>query len=69
MRAVDDARTKGEALAAAGGLTLGSVFSMTEGSDGPIPFAASKDAAAAGAAIEPGTQDVTASVTVVFRAS
>src|SRR5215208_5266455 len=64
-RAVDDARTKGEALAAAGGLTLGSVSSMSEGSQGPITFAsAAKDAAGVGVPIEPGTQDVTASVTV-----
>src|SRR5215208_4543281 len=68
-RAVDDARTKGEALAAAGGLTLGAVSSMTEGSQGPITFASAKDAAGSAVPIEPGTQDVTATVTVVFRAS
>jgi uncharacterized protein YggE len=69
-RAVADARTKGEALAAAGGMTLGAVSSMSEGSQAPIPFAAAAAKDAAGAVpIEPGTQDVTASVTVVFRAS
>src|SRR5829696_2463342 len=34
-RAVADARTKGEALAAAGGMTLGAVSSMSEGSQSP----------------------------------
>jgi uncharacterized protein YggE len=68
--AVADARTKAEALAAATGMTLGAVSSVTEGSQGPIPLtAAAKDAAPAAVPIEPGTQDVTAGVTVVFRAS
>lgn len=68
-RAVADARAKAEALAKAGGLTLGPISSMAEGQTA-IPYA-SRDAAApaAGVPIEPGTQDVTASVTVVFRAS
>ena len=68
--AVADARTKAEALAAASGLTLGAVSSVSEGSQSPIPLeAAAKDAAGAAVPIEPGTQDVTATVTVVFRAS
>jgi uncharacterized protein len=66
-RAVGDARAKAQALASAGGLTLGSISSMTEGQTA-IPYA-SGDAKTAAAPIEPGTQDITASVTVVFRAS
>ncbi len=66
-RAVADARAKAQALASAGGLTLGPISSMAEG-QAAIPYA-SRDAATAAAPIEPGTQDITASVTVVFRAS
>lgn len=68
-RAVADARTKAEALATAGGLTLGAVSSMVEGSQAPVPLAAPAKDAAGAVPIEPGTQDVTAVVTVVFRAS
>lgn len=67
--AVADARTKAEALATASGLTLGAVSSVSEGSQGPVPVAVGRDAATPGVPIEPGTQDVTATVTVVFRAS
>jgi uncharacterized protein len=67
--AVADARTKAEALATASGLTLGPVSSVSEGSQSPIPLAAPAKDAAGAVPIEPGTQDVTATVTVVFRAS
>jgi len=67
--AVADARTKAEALAAASGLTLGPVSSVSEGSQSPIPLAAAGKDAAGAVPIEPGTQDVMATVTVVFRAS
>jgi uncharacterized protein YggE len=69
-KAVDDARAKAEALAAAGGFGVGSVTRVTETSaPQPLPF----QHAAVGAAVratdtpvEPGTQDVTADVTVSF---
>ena len=70
-RAVDDARRKAEALAKAGGFALGPVSSVTEGGSEPgpvVPFAAAAKADA-GTPIEPGTQDVTADVTVTFRIS
>ena len=67
-KAVDDARRKAEALAQAGGFGVGPVSSVTEGaSEGPpVVFAAvgKRDAATP---VEPGTQDVTADVTVTFR--
>jgi uncharacterized protein len=66
--AVADAKAKAQALAEAGGLTLGSVVSMTEGGGvvQPLPYAS---AAADGVAkLQPGTQTVDASVTVTFAA-
>jgi uncharacterized protein YggE len=69
--AVADAKTKAQALASAGGLTLGNVQTMVEGaqSGGPIPFAAAKAAdAVASTPIEPGTQSIEASVTVTYEA-
>ena len=68
--AVADARAKAEALARAAGGSLGDVISVTEsgGAVPPMPYAA-RDAAAAGSSlpIEPGTQEIQASVTVVFE--
>ncbi len=67
--AIADARAKAQVLADASGLHVGAVTSVEESGGGsPIPFAA-RAAAAPGAPIEPGTQQVTASVTVVFDAS
>ncbi|MFL5955602.1 MAG: SIMPL domain-containing protein [Gaiellaceae bacterium] len=66
-KAVEDARAKAEALAKAGGFGVGQVSAVTEGStDVPPPMfqAAVKDASTP---VEPGTQDVTADVTVTFR--
>jgi uncharacterized protein len=66
--AVADAKDKAGALAAAAGLTLGGVQSLAEGgSPTPIPFAAGK--ADFSTAIEPGTQEITADVTVTYSAS
>ena len=69
-KAVDDARLKAEALAKAGGFGVGPVSSVTEGaSEGPPveTFAAVAGKRDAATPIEPGTQDVTADVTVTFR--
>ena len=69
-RAVADARAKAEALAHAGGFTVGPVYSVAESTDSPQPVwsaaapAAAKDASTP---VEPGTQDVTADVTVSFE--
>jgi uncharacterized protein len=70
QKALEDAKTKAEALGQAGSFSVGPVSSITEQSaeTTPVMF---KAATAAGAAsstpIEPGTQDVTADVTVVFE--
>ena len=66
--AVGDARTKAEALADAAGVSLGRVTAISEGfSGGSEPyFADDVRAAKTAAPIEPGTQDIQASVTVTF---
>lgn len=65
--AVADARAKAETLAQAGGFSLGPVSSVSEDSTpAPIVFGAAASAKAAPTPIEPGTQDVTADVTVTF---
>jgi len=68
-KAVADARLKAEALAKAGGFGVGPVSSVTEqGGGGPTPvFQATAALAKDSTPIEPGTQDVTADVTVMFR--
>jgi uncharacterized protein len=66
-QAVADAKTKAAALAAASGLTLGDVKSISEGQASyPQPMFAAGDAAAK---IEPGTQTVDATVTVTYDAA
>jgi len=66
--AVADARTKAEALAEAAGGSLGDVLSVTEagGSMPPVPYYAA-EARTADMSIEPGTQEIHASVTVTFE--
>jgi uncharacterized protein len=68
-KAVADARLKAEALAKAGGFGVGPVSSVTEQGGGGPPqvFQAIGAAAKDATPIEPGTQEVTADVTVTFR--
>jgi uncharacterized protein YggE len=69
-QAVADAKEKAQALASAGGLTLGSVRTIVEGTDvTPMPIAAAKSDFSSGVAIEPGTQEIDATVTVTYDAS
>ena len=64
-----DARAKAQALAEAAGVTLGAMTSTVEGGGSmPMPLAAGR-AEDAKATIEPGTQDVQASVSVTFAVS
>lgn len=66
--AYDDARTRAEAIAAKAGLTLGAPVAIVEGGGfggGPVPYAERLQADEA-VAIEPGVQDVTATLTVTF---
>jgi uncharacterized protein YggE len=69
-KAVADARLKAEALAKAAGFGVGPVSSVAEQSGGgPTPMFQASGAAVAkdSTPIEPGTQDVTADVSVTFR--
>jgi hypothetical protein len=67
-KAVADARLKAEALAKAGGFGVGPVSSVTEqASSGPTPVFQAAVAKDASTPIEPGTQEVTADVSVSFR--
>ncbi len=64
--AVADARLRAEALASAANLTLGPITQIVEGGGGaPQPYALDK-ATAESTPIEPGEQELVASVTVTF---
>ena len=72
--AMADARAKAQAVASAGGVSLGRVLTVVEGggvTSPPIPYAT--DARAAGAEsstpISPGTQEIQAFVTVTYAVS
>ena len=65
--AVADARDRAEALAGSAKVSLGGVKTIVEGGGySPMPYAADAMRAAEKTPIEPGTQDITASVTVTF---
>jgi uncharacterized protein len=67
--AFDDAQARAEAIAEQAGLSLGAPVAIVEGGGGgAIPFdrAAMEGAAAADVAIQPGTQEVGATLTVTF---
>ena len=67
--AVADARAKADVLASAGGLQVGTVTSIEEsGESSPSTYSAAKSADAP-TPIAAGTEQITASVTVVFEAS
>ncbi len=69
--AFDDARSKAEAVAEAAGVTLGGVVNVVEGG-GYAPLPAAERAAAAdagGVPIEPGLQELQASLAVTFAIS
>ena len=63
---VADARTKAQAIAAAAGVTLGAVVGVTETGGAPVPIEGKGAPTADAAPIEPGTQEIQASVTVTF---
>jgi len=67
-KAVDDARAKAAALAKEGNFELGAISSVSEQSDSTTPEPEFKAASTPAATpIEPGSQDVTADVSVTFR--
>lgn len=71
-KAFTDARTKAEQYAKAAGRSLGDVISIAEdvSTPSPVPYTSFADTAAAGykasIPIQPGSQDVSVSVTVLF---
>jgi uncharacterized protein len=65
--AYDDARARAEAIAAKAGLGLGAPLSIVEGGQvGVDVYRTTLAEADTSVAIEPGTQDVTATLTVTF---
>ncbi|HEY2371655.1 MAG TPA: SIMPL domain-containing protein [Gaiellaceae bacterium] len=67
--AVANAADKAKTLATAAGLSLGSVQTMSEGSQQPVVFAAGKMDAGVATPIEAGTQTIDATVTVTYGLS
>lgn len=69
--AVADARASAQALASASNLSLGRITAIVEGGGAPqpIPFAAEKAMDAGSTPVEPGTQQLSAVVTVTFSVS
>jgi uncharacterized protein YggE len=63
--ALDQAKSRAQALAAAAGVALGAPTAISIDSSGPVTFAAA-DAKTSAVTIEPGQQDITASVTVTY---
>ena len=67
-KAIDDAKHRAEVMAKAAGKSVGEILSLSEtGVNVPVYYAGERSYDMAEAAIEPGTLDVTASVTVVFE--
>jgi uncharacterized protein len=69
--AVENARASAQALAAASGLSLGRVTAIVEGGGAPppLPFATADKAMESSTPIEPGTHEVSATVSVTFSVS
>ena len=68
--AVAAARGKAQALAAASGLALGRVTAIAESGATPVPLAAESGAGKSSATpIEPGTQEISATVTITYATS
>jgi uncharacterized protein YggE len=66
-RAVADARTRAEVLAAAAGRALGDVTAIVEGGGGTPAPAYDRAAASAVTPVEPGTQETSATVSVTYE--
>ena len=69
--AVAEARASAQALASASNLSLGRITAIVEGGGAPppMPFAAEKAMDAGSTPVEPGTQQVSATVSVTFSVS
>jgi len=67
--AIADARVKAQAMAEASGLHIGTVRSVEEAGVTPTPVRYAADSSAPSTPVAAGTQEISASVTVVFDAS
>jgi uncharacterized protein YggE len=68
--ALDDARVRAQAIADKAGVTLGAPLAIVEGGGGyPVPVYAADTLRAADVPVEPGTQEISASLTVTFAIS
>jgi uncharacterized protein YggE len=67
-KALEDARDKARAIAADAGLSLGNVTAIVEGAQAgpPVPLAQAAAGGEAGVPIEPGRQEITATLAVTF---
>lgn len=69
-KALEDARAKAKTIAGAAGVSLGAVVNIVEGGGGSIPPMYAEEAAAdSGVPIQPGLQEIQASLTVTFAIS
>jgi uncharacterized protein YggE len=69
-KALADARTKAQTIAAAAGVSLGRVVNIVEGGGvTPVPLGAAEGAAGGKTPIEPGLQEIPASLTVTYAIS
>jgi hypothetical protein len=68
VAAIDNARARAQQYAAAAGAEVGEVIKIVEASSSapPVPYAMERMAADASVAIEPGSQELSADVSVVF---
>jgi uncharacterized protein len=67
--AFDDARARAEAIAAKAGVELGAPVAIVEGGGGDVVYAEGAAVADAAVPIEPGQQEVTATLTVTYAIS
>jgi uncharacterized protein YggE len=70
-KAIDDAKEKATGLSSAAGMTLGKIVNIQEGGTAPRPmYYATKDAVGmggGGAEVQPGSTDITSSVTLFYE--
>lgn len=67
-KAIQDARTKAEAMAKAGNQTVGKMINVVEGGNSyPVPYLSAASLKDTSAPIQPGTSNLYKSVTVTFE--
>ncbi len=68
-KAIKQAREQAKSMAKAGGFRLGKLISIDEGFSGPIPLFEGKvlDAGGVGPSIEPGSQEIIVTITIIYE--